>query len=207
MVPPLPGPTDPEALPPQAAAIVVVALVVLLGFVVHAPLTRALGTRSLPREEEVPGAAAALALALSFVGFAVWFVNPYTALLLVPAVHLWLLAAVPEVRLPRPLLLVMILLGFVPFALVGLYYAGQFALDPGELAWSVVVVLAGGAAGPLGVLAWSAILGCGVGAALVAVRKRRVHDGGPGDGPVRIRGPLSYAGPGSLGGTDSALRR
>ena len=28
-----------------------------------------------------------------------------------------------------------------------------------------------------------------------------------GDRPVTVRGPLSYAGPGSLGGTDSAMRR
>jgi hypothetical protein len=29
----------------------------------------------------------------------------------------------------------------------------------------------------------------------------------PGAGAVTIRGPLGYAGPGSLGGTESALRR
>jgi hypothetical protein len=28
-----------------------------------------------------------------------------------------------------------------------------------------------------------------------------------GPDPVRTRGPISYAGPGSLGGTESALRR
>jgi hypothetical protein len=55
-------------------------------------------------------------------------------------------------------------------------------------------------------MVWSCILGCGLAAILVVLRKQR-EPGGPGDGPVSIRGPLSYAGPGSLGGTTSALRR
>jgi hypothetical protein len=42
---------------------------------------------------------------------------------------------------------------------------------------------------------------------MVALRKRRVHEPDAEDRPVSIRGPLSYAGPGSLGGTESALRR
>jgi hypothetical protein len=39
----------------------------------------------------------------------------------------------------------------------------------------------------------------------VLLRKRRPEDEGPQD--VTVRGPVSYAGPGSLGGTESALRR
>ena len=137
-----------------------------------------------------------------------WAFNPYTALLLVPAVHLWLLAAVPEVRLPRGVLALMVLAGLLPFLLVGMYYAGQFDLSLPELAWQAVLLMAGGTVGPLGALVWSAVLGCGVGALLIAVRKRRVRDEGPGAAaPLSTRGPLSYAGPGSLGGTDSALRR
>ncbi len=72
-----------------------------------------------------------------------------------------------------------------------------------------VLALAGGHAGPLGVLAWSVALACGVAAASVAARKRRRRHG-PGDDDepaVTIRGPAGYAGPGSLGGTESALRR
>jgi hypothetical protein len=114
---------------------------------------------------------------------------------------------VPEVRLPRPVLVLMVLAGLLPFAVVGLYYAAALDLGPSELAWQVVVLLAGGTIGPLGVLAWSGILGCAVGALLIALRKRRERHEGPVDGSVSIRGPLSYAGPGSLGGTESALRR
>jgi hypothetical protein len=186
---------------------VVVALVVVLGLLLRAPLARALGARALPRPDEVPGASAALGLAITALAIVVWAFNPYTALLLVPAVHLWLLAAVPEVRLPRAVLVLMVLAGLIPFLLVARYYGGQFDLGLGELAWQGVLLLAGGTVGPLGALVWSAVLGCGVGALLIAVRKRRDAAGGPGDGHVSIRGPLSYAGPGSLGGTESAIRR
>jgi len=41
----------------------------------------------------------------------------------------------------------------------------------------------------------------------VLIARRRLGDA-PGSGEsIRTRGPLSYAGPGSLGGTESALRR
>ena len=62
---------------------------------------------------------------------------------------------------------------------------------------------------PFGViLSWflaSYLLGCLLSAAtlslLVARRSRKVAM------PVTVRGPVTYAGPGSLGGTKSALRR
>ena len=207
MVPPLLGPVDPAGVPPEAASVVVLALVVVLGLLLRAPLARALGARALPKPDEVPGAAAALGLAVCVLAFAVWAFNPFTALLLAPAVHLWLLAVVPEVRLPRAVLVLMVLAGLLPFLLVALYYGGQFDFGLYDLAWQLVVLLAGGTIGPLGALTWSALLGCFVGALLIVSRKRRVHEEGPGDAPLSTRGPLSYAGPGSLGGTRSALRR
>ena len=207
MVPSLPGPVDPLSLEPDATSIVVVGLILVLGLLLRAPVARALGARAIPQAGEVPGASAALGLALTALAIAVWAFNPYTALLLVPAVHLWLLAAVPEVRLPRVVLGLMVLAGLVPFLLVARYYAGQFDLGLGELAWQCVVLLAGGTTGLLGALAWSAVLGCGVGALLIASRKRREPDEPASTGPLSTRGPLSYAGPGSLGGTESALRR
>ena len=51
-----------------------------------------------------PAADEALAPAIGLVIFvatvAIWLVNPYLALLLVPTAHLWLAAAVPELRQP-----------------------------------------------------------------------------------------------------------
>ena len=95
----------------------------------------------------------------------------------------------------------------MPFVLVAAYYAEQFGLDPLELAWEAVLLLAGGYAGPLGIVAWSFVLACGLLSASVALRKRRPASETPDRGAVTTRGPLGYAGPGSLGGTESALRR
>ena len=210
LVPALAGAVDPASLEPDVSAVAIVGLTLVAGFVVRGPVRRLLGVPRRPRDggPYPVGAAAAIGVLLSAVAIAVLVVNPYTALLLAPAVHLWLLAAVPEVRLPRAAMLLMVLAGLLPFVLVGLYYAAQFGLDPLELAWMAVLLLAGGHAGPLGVLAWSLVLACFVGALSVGLRKKRRPPGGDEEQrDVTIRGPLSYAGPGSLGGTESALRR
>lgn len=207
VVPALQGAVAPLDLPPESAPVIVLGVTLLLGLVGAVPLARWLGTRVAPRPEEVPGAAAAVTLALTLLVLAVWAVNPFTALLLVPAVHLWLLAVVPEWRLPRPVLVLQVLLGCLPVLLAIASYASAFDLSLGELIWQGALLLGGGTVGPLGLVVWSGILGCGLAAILVAVRKRREPDDDPAGAAVRIRGPLSYAGPGSLGGTSSALRR
>jgi hypothetical protein len=207
VVPPLAGAVDPAALPVNAAVLAVLGLVLVLGFLLRAPAARALGAPSSPRDADVPGAAAALAVVLVAIAVTVWFVNPYTALLLAPAVHLWMLAAVPETRWPRPLAVLLVLAGLLPWLLVALHYASELGFGPAELLWTTVLLLVGGTAGPLGVLAWSGLLACLVAAIVIALRKRpRAPEPGD-DEPIRIRGPVSYAGPGSLGGTQSALRR
>jgi hypothetical protein len=87
--------------------------------------------------------------------------------------------------------------------LVALYYAHAFGLGPAQTAWNALLLVAGGRLGVGGVLIWSLLLGCL--ASLLALLRAR---------PARaereratMRGPSSYAGPGSLGGTESALRR
>jgi hypothetical protein len=57
---------------------------------------------------------------------------------------------------------------------------------------------------------WCLTLGCLAGAVLVALGSSppRIAEPDAADGtPITVRGPMSYAGPGSLGGTESALRR
>ena len=69
--------------------------------------------------------------------------------------------------------------------------------------WLVLLWLAGGQAGPLAIACCS----LAAGSAVFALRARAAAAAvsGP-QGPITVRGPASYAGPGSLGGTDSALR-
>ena len=206
-VPAVAGAVQPAALAPQAAVLAALGLVLVLGLLVRGRVARVLGAPSVPGPDDVPGAAAALLVVLVALAIAVWVVNPYTALLLVPAVHLSLLAAVPDTRLSRAPGVLLVLAGLVPWLLVGLSYAAQLGLDPLELAWMAVMLVVGGTAGPLGILLWSLVLSCLLGAGLITLRKRPAGGEPPPDEPVRIRGPLSYAGPGSLGGTESALRR
>lgn len=208
VLPAPPGPVDPEALPIDAAALSAVALALVLGFLLR-PLLRRLVRAGRARDvgEDTGAPSAALAVVLAALGVAVWIVNPFTALLLAPALHLWLLAAVPEVRVPRGVALALVALGLLPFVLVGLYYAEQFGLGPLEVLWEAAIVLGGGYAGPLGIVAWSLVLACALLATGVALGKRGARARPSGAPPVTTRGPLGYAGPGSLGGTKSALRR
>jgi hypothetical protein len=55
------------------------------------------------------------------------------------------------------------------------------------------------------VLLWSLVAGCCVSALLIAAHGRAPAD--EDEIPITVRGPKTYAGPGSLGGTESALRR
>jgi hypothetical protein len=60
--------------------------------------------------------------------------------------------------------------------------------------------------GPLSWAIYSLLLACLLAAVLVAMRSRPAA-AEPGEPVITMRGPLTYAGPGSLGGTESALRR
>ncbi len=101
------------------------------------------------------------------------------------------------------------MLAAVPVVIVTVFYAHQLGLGVGELVWAGVLLLAGGFVGPAGAILWSVGLGCGVSTLLLAL----VHDVPVGPEQtfepldLTTRGPLTYAGPGSLGGTESALRR
>jgi len=151
------------------------------------------------------GAAAGVLLVLCVVALAVWLTNPFAALLLVPALHLWMWIVVPELRLPTPAVVVLLLAGFVLPLVIAVDYADTLGLDPLQTAWSWVLLLAGGAVGPLAALEWSVVLGCAF--SVIAIVVRAARQPRPEQAPVTIRGPVSYAGPGSLGGTESALRR
>jgi hypothetical protein len=206
------APSTAEAVPAGAIhlgggswATLALALVALLaGLACWPRLVRALGVERGP----LP-AAGGVAFLLVFDAAAVvtWLVNPFAALLMVPAAHIWLLIAAPELR-PRHgwLGIGLVLLGVCAPVLVTLYYAGQ--LGGGlESLWTGILLVAGGHIGPGTLLLWSVSLGCVAVAAFAALSGRRVAL--PLEAPVAItiRGPLGYAGPGSLGGTESALRR
>ena len=199
----------PSALPLGAralTAVVAVGLTFALAWLLWAVLMRRLGWGGRP-DPAVAGLP--LLLILLAVDAVVWFLDPFTALLALPALHLWLVLAAPELRPRRALSLGLVALGLLPLALLTVFFAHQLGLGLGDVAWMGVLLLAGGHVGLGAAILWSIAFGTVAAAAMLAVTSLREPAGVQGGDrvDVTIRGPLSYAGPGSLGGTESALRR
>jgi hypothetical protein len=193
-------------------AVLLIALVlVVASFAFLRPLCLRLLAQQLPdsgRRPESPAAdAAAVALSVVLVVLAVliWALDPFAALLLVPALHMWLWLAQPGARTHRWSMALLLVIGFVPIGLVLFYYANAYGLAPGALAWSLAL-LPGGAMPIVTALCWAVALGCAASAVIIGLRAVRAS-ATLAEQPVTVRGPASYAGPGSLGGTKSALRR
>jgi hypothetical protein len=186
------------------AALTAMGLAAVLTWIVLRPVLRAAAAaRGRPAGD---GAGTALLVVWCALAGVLWVINPYAAALLVPGAHLLLAVVAREVRLRRALAVALVALAAVPFALVDLSIAGQLGLSPGHFAWFCVLLVAGGIVGPLGWAIWSLVLVCLVAAFILALRGRpAVTPTEPQE--VTVRGPISYAGPGSLGGTESALRR
>jgi hypothetical protein len=159
-----------------------------------------------PKGSELDGAAVGLMLVMSLTSLVIWLANPFSALLVVPALHLWLWFAEPKVRARRVLLVGALLLGLVAPAVLVAYYVSALGLSVIAALWAVVLLSAGGGLSALAVLYWSVLLGCVASAIAIVGRsfRQRVSQQEP---VVTIRGPVTYAGPGSLGGTKSAIRR
>ncbi len=208
-----PQPVLPSALPfdsAQAQAVLAAVLVFVLAWLAWPLLMRRL---RLPGRACSDAAGLSVLLVLLGTATIVWVNDPLTLLLLLPALHLWLLVVSPELRPRRPAGLLLVALGLTPLLLLVAFYARQLGLGPGAVAQDAILLVAGGRVGIPGALLWSLALGCLVGAAMVAVSHPDGLQSGEGltgaeDGAdITVRGPLSYAGPGSLGGTESALRR
>jgi threonine/homoserine efflux transporter RhtA len=122
------------------------------------------------------------------------------------ALHLWLWLASPGLRSRRPLAVAAALLGAVPVALVVAYYAHSLGLSPLGVLWTGVLLVAGGQITSLTGAFWALLAGCLTGALIIGARAAAPARQSAA-GEVTVRGPVSYAGPGSLGGTESALRR
>jgi hypothetical protein len=206
-------PVAPSALPfdgRAATAVVAVVLTFALTWLLWGALVRRLGWGARPDPEVAGLSMLVVGLALTVI---VSLANPFAALLALPALHLWLVLASPDGwargrRPPRLVSLALLALGVAPVALLILFYANQLGLGLGGVAWMAVLLLAGGHVGLGAAILWSIAFGCAASAAMLAIRPMPPPSNARGtEGiEVTIRGPMSYAGPGSLGGTESALR-
>jgi Peptidase family M28 len=157
--------------------------------------------RSVPG---VDGLAVATGTWLSAVAAVTWVLNPYAAGVLVLAAHLWLFAAGGW---RGWLAIAAVTIGLLPVLAIGVHYGFAFDLGPVGLAWGAALA-AGAGSGLWSTLLLGAVLAAFAGVVRVLFARRRIARDAPPEGKsIKTRGPLSYAGPGSLGGTESALRR
>ncbi|CAN5556128.1 hypothetical protein BH20ACT17_BH20ACT17_18620 [soil metagenome] len=195
------APVSPAALPVQLPALLAVALVFGLAWWLLRPalmrLLRAGG------ELDEPGAGSMVMLLALATTIVLWIGNPYAAALVVLAMHAGLWALAPDLRLRRSARLVAIALGALPMAIAAFVLSRALGLDALDALWLLLLLVASGDVSALSILLWSLLAGCAVAALVIAARR----DSGPEEVPITVRGPATYAGPGSLGGTESALKR
>ena len=218
--PPAPLPPSAAALDGGAAAALGVTLVTIAltwafvraallrrvapGPVAVAPAIRAVAGPS--RDDGGTAAGAALALALALTTLLVWLVNPFAALLLVPALHLWTLAALTDAAVRPRTSALLVIGGLVLPAAVLVFYLDYLSLDPVSGAWYVFLLVTGHHVGLAASLLGCALFGLFGSLIVLAVARARAA-GDQEEEDSGIRGPTTYAGPGSLGGTESALKR
>jgi hypothetical protein len=210
-IPAPPAPVAAAALHPDGTAykaIGALALTFALAWLVWREIARRLRAH-VRAHVDADVAGVPMLLVLLAVAFVSWLGNPLTALLFVPALHLWLLLASPELRPRRTLGLALVLVGIAPALLVAAFYAHVLGLGAGATLWAGTLLLSGAHIGLGTALLWSLALGAAVVAGMLALTAHapRLASGDGEEIEISIRGPLSYAGPGSLGGTESALYR
>jgi hypothetical protein len=206
---PPPAPLQPDTVHVDSAASGGLALCLLVAALAWFFGQRLVGDRLGLMERPGAGAGVAIALSLTLVGAAVWLLNPYAGLVLIPAVHAWTLAALAPLR--RAPALALIAFGLVPLALVAAFYAVRFGLGPLEGAWYAFLLVTGHQTGLAATLLACALAALFVALLTLAVARRDLpapRAKGQGGLPrQRVFGPGGYAGPGALGGTPSGTRR
>jgi hypothetical protein len=207
--PPPPAPVPPGVLPVDGAALGVLAGVAV-AMALALVLARWLAARPDPRlaSPRGPGAAVAVGLVLGVSSLLLWVTNPYAGLMVVPAAHLWLLALLLAGPPPRRLRALLLGLGALPPLLVAIYYLFALSIDPLEGAWYLLLLVTGHTVAPGTAFVGCVMLGTLCAAAELVYRQPGVapDEEAPPEGPS-VYGPGAYAGPGSLGGTESAIRR
>jgi len=202
------APVDPERYPlDMTAGAVLAGLVVVVGLSWLGLRRLALAADPGLADREAQGAAVATILVLSVTVMLLWLLNPVAALMCVPALHLWLLGTLVDPLPPKRARVAMVIGGLLLPVLLVFYQLAVLSLDPLAGAWYLLLLVVGGHVGTL-----TALVGAALISVLVAVLSIVRAGSAPGpdpDTPVppSVRGPSSYAGPGSLGGTQSALPR
>jgi hypothetical protein len=209
-----PAPLDPRSVSldtEAVASLVATTLAVVVAWILaRSSVIRRAAT--LP-DSSAPGAACVTSLALCLLVLVLVFTNPFAALLLVPAAHLWMLGTLTEASWRTGL--VMYLIGLLPVAAVVAYYLVRFDLGPVDGAWYLFLLVTGNQTGVLttAALVLLAAIAGSVAAILLAraLRGEPAPARGGGRSPAEpqpsIFGPGGHAGPGAIGQARSGLGR
>lgn len=164
-------PFDPSRFRVGAGQVLAMAL---LAIVVGAGYYVIQGWR-VPAELPSGVAAPALGLVAALAVLIAWLANPYLALLLVPAAHVWLLDARRSGALPWPLAPGAIALSLLPLAAAVLEVASSLGLGPGA-PWHFLLLVGDGQIGFGEMLALCLLGGSLVGLLALALRPGRISD-------------------------------
>ncbi len=151
----------------EIAAMIFLASVILAGY-------HAIRGWRVPAELPPELAAPALGLVSALAVLLAWLANPYLALLLVPAAHVWLLDARRAGALPWPLGPGAVALSLLPMAAAVLQVAGRLDLGPGA-PWHLILMAGDGQIGFLELLALCLLGGSLLGLVALAVRPASDH--------------------------------
>jgi hypothetical protein len=198
-------PSDLTLTSGQAAALASSALAVVAGILLARVLSR--GGRTARGNPAAGAAGAAVGAIVCGVTLLVWLTNPYAAALLLPAAHLWLFLGAPQTRLRGVWGWLALAAGLAGPAFVLVAELQALQVGPFGLARLWLIATAGGHVSAVAALLCGALVGCVAALVRILMARRRIAAVAPPQQPPRTRGPGSYAGPGSLGGTESALRR
>jgi hypothetical protein len=203
------GPVLPSDLPmtaAQAGALASVVLALVAGVLAARMLGRS--GRAARGNPAAGAAGAAVGAIVCGVALLVWFPNPYAAALLVPAAHLWLFLGAPQTRMRGAWGWIALAAGLLAPACVLIAEMDALRIGPFALVRMWLVATAGGHVSAWAALAVGALAGAVATLVRILAARRRIAATAPPDEErPTTRGPLTYAGPGSLGGTESALRR
>jgi hypothetical protein len=187
-----PNPVGASALSFDAGAVValILALAVLAGcWWAWRRLGGAVGPRKVP-DSGVAGVAALCAGCL--LALIVWLIDPYAALLAVPALHFWLIAVSPELARRRSAQVALLVFpALLPLTLLLAFYSLSLGLGPAQLLLEGMVMLSGGYVNMGGMLLWSLAFGLlvamGIATLGAASAAPRVHP------PPEDRMPVLYS--------------
>jgi len=161
------------------AILIALALVLLAGFAVLRPriVQHAIGYGvRLADAAGDAGAAAAVLIAICAVTLAVWAGDPFAAMLLLPAAHLWMWVLDPDLRMRPSLSVIALVIGLLAPVLVIVYWTLALGLTPIGVLWNATLLLAGGQVGALAVVEWSIELGCALGVLSVVAGRLRMRE-------------------------------